>query len=103
MVLLTPTYFDAGWQPKGGDWSKWVGGGRLVSAALGKPQLISGWDVAKNKPKPLRHYLPAGSVFFFEGGQWQGHAFTQSPPNEPDRKEPDFGAVGFGQVALGTW
>lgn len=98
VVLLTPAYFSGGWEPASHDWSKWVGGGRLVSAALGKPQPISGWDVAHNRPKPLRHYLPAGSVFFFEGAQWQGQAFTDTPDNEPP-----FDAVGFGQVALGTW
>lgn len=98
VVLLTPAYFSGGWEPATHDWSKWVGSGRLVSAALGKPQLISGWDVANNRPKPLRHYLPAGSVFFFEGAQWQGQRFTETPDDEPP-----FDAVGFGQVALGNW
>lgn len=98
VVLLTPSYFSGGWEPARHDWSKWVGGGRLVSAALGKPQPISGWDVANNRPKPLRHYLPAGSVFFFEDAEWQGQSFTDTPDNEPP-----FDAVGFGQVALGTW
>jgi CRISPR-associated protein Cmr3 len=98
VVLLTPAYFSGGWQPAKGDWSSWAGGGQLVSAALGKPQRISGWDVANNRAKPLRHYLPAGSVFFFEGAEWQGQSFTETPTNEPD-----FGAIGFGQVAIGTW
>lgn len=98
VVLLTPAYFDEGWQPTKGDWSMWVGGGKLVSAAIGKPQHISGWDVAHNRPKPLRHYLPAGSVFYFENAEWTGEPFTQTPNNEPD-----FGAMGYGQVALGTW
>jgi CRISPR-associated protein Cmr3 len=98
VVLLTPAYFTGGWEPSNHDWSQWVGSGRLVSAALGKPQPISGWDVAHNRPKPLRHYIPAGSVFFFENATWAGESFTQTPDNEPD-----FGAMGYGQVALGTW
>ena len=38
VILLTPAYFSGGWQPVGGDWSPWVKNGKLVSAALGKPQ-----------------------------------------------------------------
>lgn len=103
VVLLTPAYFDDGWQPNsGGDWSQWVGGGTLVSAAIGKPQHISGWDVAHNRPKPLRHYLPVGSVFFFENADWQNRPFTQTPTDE-SQDETYFGAMGYGQVALGTW
>lgn len=98
VVLLTPAYFDGGWGPSNQDWSHWVDGGKLVSAALGKPQLISGWDMVKGEPKPLRHYLPAGSVFYFENANWKDQPFTQTPDNEPD-----FGAMGYGQVALGTW
>jgi len=97
VVLLTPAYFSDGYQPKT-DWAKWVGAGKLASVALGKPQPISGWDVVKRQPKPLRHYLPAGSVLFFESATWQDQPFTETPSGEPD-----FGAIGFGQVALGTW
>ncbi|NOG48210.1 MAG: hypothetical protein HND48_01260 [Chloroflexi bacterium] len=61
-------------------------------------KLISGWDVARNQPKPLRHYIPAGSVFFFEDAQWKGERFTETPDNEVS-----FSAIGFGQVALGSW
>lgn len=98
IVLLTPAYFTQGWMPAGEDWSHWVGSGRLVSIAVGKPHLISGWDMAKNEPKPLRHYIPAGSVFFFENAEVSGKPFTETPPDSLDH-----GAMGFGTFAAGTW
>lgn len=98
VILLTPAYFSGGVFPRERDWSPWVGGGRLVSYVVGRPQLISGWDVARNQPKPLRHYIPAGSVFFFEDAQWKGERFAETPDNEVS-----FSAIGFGQVALGSW
>lgn len=98
IVLLTPAYFSGGWQPESGDWRTWVGDGRLVSVAIGKSQAISGWDIANHRPKPLRHYVPAGSVFFFEDAELTGVAFTETPPDSPDH-----GAMGFGAFAAGTW
>ncbi len=99
IVLLTPAWFSGGWQPAGGDWSPWLGAGaRLVSLALGKPLALSGWDLARRRPKPLRHFVPAGSVFFFEDAQLTGSSFTESPAGEPD-----YGAMGYGAYAAGSW
>jgi CRISPR-associated protein Cmr3 len=98
IILLTPAYFSGGWQPQGGDWSAWVGGGELVSLVLGKPHPISGWDVANNQPKPLRNYVPAGSVFFFKGANVTGTPFTETPEGSEDQ-----GVMGFGTFAVGVW
>jgi CRISPR-associated protein Cmr3 len=99
VVLLTPTYFKNGWGPENNDWSRWVGAaGKLVSMAIGKPKLISGWDVAKREPKPLYHFVPAGSVYLFENATWQEKAFTETPDGELD-----YSAMGFGGCALGQW
>lgn len=99
IVLLTPAWFRGGWQPASGDWSPWLGASaRLVSLALGKPLALSGWDLARGWPKPLRHFVPAGSVFFFEGAQPTGLPFTESPLGEPD-----YGAMGYGAYAAGAW
>ncbi len=98
IVLLTPAYFREGYRPENGDWSPWVGEGKLVSAVVGKPLAISGWDVAHNRPKPLRHFVPAGSVYYFEGGHVSDNPFTETPPDTAD-----FAAMGFGCIAIGTW
>lgn len=101
VVLLTPAYFSGGWQPEDGNWSPWVGaGGRLVSLAIGKPQIISGWNLAaangKGAPRPIRHFVPAGSVFCFENATWQGRPFSEDD-------DAALGAMGFGAAALGVW
>lgn len=99
VILLTPAYFSGGWQPTTGDWSPWMGAtAKLISMVLGKPQPISGWDIAKRAPKVLYNYLPAGSVFFFEDATPSGKAFTETPPNELEHS-----ALGFGETAIGTW
>jgi CRISPR-associated protein Cmr3 len=97
VILLTPAYFSDGWQPQNGDWSPFVGAGKLVSVALGKAQAISGWDIANNRPKPLRHFVPAGSVFYFENAEWQNNAFSESANGSP------YHQMGFGTVATSSW
>lgn len=98
VVLLTPTYFDGGWQPADGDWSAWLGkDAKLVSAAIGKPYAISGWDIAKREPKPLRHFVPACSVYYFSDAEWQGKPFSHNITDMP------FAQMGFGTVATGLW
>lgn len=98
VVLLTPAYFSGGYQPQDSDWTPWVGEGKLVSAVVGKPLAISGWDMAHNRPKPLRHFVPSGSVYYFEGGRMTDRPFTQTPKGVAD-----FGAMGFGSIAIGIW
>ncbi len=90
-VLLTPGRFDTG-QPL-------VEDVELLSACIGKPLLIGGWDSLKHQPLPLEPFVPAGSVWFFEAaadrlpgvlelhGRWIGQHT----------------AHGFGQIAIGVW
>ena len=79
-----------------------LGGTRVVSACLGRPQRIGGWDSLAHAPLPLRCVLPSGSVLFCE-------------MPEPERCRDIVGlnaglirlgakqAWGFGLAALGSW
>jgi CRISPR-associated protein Cmr3 len=98
IVLLTPAWFDGGWGPASGDWSPWVGSGELVSFVAGRPTLLSGWNLAAGKPRPLRAFVPAGSVYTFRNAALTSRHFTQSPTGEAD-----FEAIGFGVFAAGNW
>lgn len=69
MVLATPAIFKNGWKPG------WLNEGnppikdvklKLKSAIIDRWQPISGWDLEKKCPKPVRRMVPAGSVYFFE-------------------------------------
>ncbi len=69
--LATPAIFKNGWLPEWVSERDYVGefGGirlKLLACALGKPVGIGGWDMAENKPKPLRKAVPGGSVYYFE-------------------------------------
>lgn len=107
IVLLTPAYFSDGWHPANNDWSPWVGSdARLVSMALGRPTLISGWDTVRGQPKPLHHYIPVGSVFYFENAQVPTNPppFTEPiPDSDFENGEVNAGRLGFGGFAVGIW
>ncbi len=99
IVLLTPAWFSQGWQPRNRDWTPWLGpNAQLVSVALGKPIAISGWDIATGRPKPLYHYLPAGSVWYFKDAEPGSRAFTEIPPDRPDMTN-----NGYGAFATASW
>ncbi len=108
VVLLTPAWFSGGWQPEGGDWSKFFSGQtpRLVAAAIHRAQPIGGAFVddhrrQSNFQKVMRRFVPAGSVYLFESNgptTYDGVPFTETPPGEGA-----FGQIGFGCVAIGEW
>jgi len=69
LYFATPAILENGWLPKDIDILFWKKDGlklKLLSAALGKPIMVGGWDMAKNKPKPMRKAVPAGSVYYLE-------------------------------------
>ncbi len=74
--------------------------GNLVSACLGKPLMIGGWDFKKCRPIAMRQAIPAGSVWFM------------GVENQEQRAEAlnwHLGKIGlatewgFGQIMIGSW
>jgi CRISPR-associated protein Cmr3 len=68
LVLAAPAVFEGGWRPDflhGPGFSGRLAGVpvKLVSAVVGKPVPVSGWDYANDRPKRLRWAVPAGSVY----------------------------------------
>jgi CRISPR-associated protein Cmr3 len=106
LVFLSPTYFGRKWHLPGfvnpgsngadcreGD----IAGAkmRLVSACIDKPYKIGGWDVKAGKSKPIRSFIPAGSVYYLEAIE------DKVIPSEG--KLGDMTKTGFGHYALGRW
>jgi hypothetical protein len=58
LYLLSPAPFAGGWKPA------LPGEYELIGGAVGKPIMISGWDVKGKRPRTSRKYAPAGSVYF---------------------------------------
>ena len=71
IVLTTPAIFKNGWLPDWIDEDNLKGEYRklklkLLTAAIGKPIHIGGFDIKEKKPKPMYKAIPAGSVYYFE-------------------------------------
>lgn len=110
LVFLQPALFGGGWLPDGFEREETEDGVRwrgelagiecdLISALLGKPRRIGGWDMKNRRPHPLKPHVPAGSVYFFE---------TEAAGNSvvaalDDAKVGDHTNMGFGQVLTGGW
>jgi len=109
MVLATPAIFEQGWKP---GWLDKFGQQhlprglskvklKLISAALGRREAVSGWNVRENKAKAVRWMVPAGSVYFFEVQEGNPSELLESwlrPVSdiEQDRKD------GFGLALWGV-
>lgn len=69
LVLLTPAIWEQGNKPAGLNEEKIL---RLpegleaeyLTSAIGRPILIGGWDLVRNRPKPRVHAVPAGSTLY---------------------------------------
>ncbi len=78
LILQTPAIFAQGWLPDGvteqADGSHHLQGpgfsARLACAALGRREVVSGWDLHQWTPKPAQAAAPAGSVYWFD--QFEG-------------------------------
>lgn len=71
LYLATPAIFQNGWLPSFIDPTTLKGtycgiNLQLVAAVVGKPLLVSGFDMNHRYPKPLRRAVPAGSVYYFQ-------------------------------------
>jgi CRISPR-associated protein Cmr3 len=86
LVLTSPGLFADGWRPRGLE---------PVAAAVPGHVAFSGWDLARNGPKPTRFAAAAGSVLFFDAPP------TVAGPSLCD--EADDRLAGWGTYLEGTW
>ncbi len=89
VVLLTPGCFTAPDLP----------GATIISACVGKPQFIGGWDSLKREPLPLEPFAPAGSVWFCTAAR----ADFDSIHGRHGSHLGSHAAHGFGQINIGLW
>lgn len=63
LYLSTPSIFKEGWKPN----LKALGiEAELITAVVGKPLNIGGFDMKKIEPKPMLKAVPAGSVYYYK-------------------------------------
>lgn len=70
VVLTTPGLFESGWCLPGVDAQqrvRWPGlSAKLVSAAVPRTEVVSGWDLALQQPKAAQRVTPTGSVYWLD-------------------------------------
>jgi len=71
LYLATPAIFNNGWLPEWIDKSNYEGkyNGirlKLIGCIIGKYNLIGGWNLANQKPKPMFKAVPSGSIYYFK-------------------------------------
>lgn len=88
IVLLAPGFFRRQWRPGT------IPEGALRAAAVTGPYAISGWDLARGGPRPVRFGVNAGSVYFCEGDEPGGNTLAENQ---------DDALAGFGFFVKGTW
>lgn len=111
MYFLTPAYFEAGWVPEikkvngkeESDWSKFFKGNvALAAAAINRYEVRGGFnwaarDTNASAHRPARRFVPAGSVYYFEGK-------PELQPGLIQQAVTDSGAeIGFGQTIIKEW
>ncbi|MFM8341005.1 MAG: type III-B CRISPR module-associated protein Cmr3 [Methylomonas sp.] len=114
LLLTTPGLFEQGWLLPGmteenGNyrWRTNDFSANLVTVSTPRAETISGWDIAKNQPKPALKAVSTGSVYWFD--QFEGevtalHKLVEkglfSIDANPDRKR---SAEGFNNIIIAAW
>lgn len=115
LLLQTPALFPRGWLPEGvseQDGSYRLQGdgfsARLACAALGRRDIVSGWDLYQWRPKPAQAAVPAGSVYWFD--EFTGDAGKLAAwiakglwPDHLDTLQQARRAEGYNRALLGAW
>lgn len=109
LILLTPAIFAGGalpgWNDGSGPWGSASIKIRVRAASVPQPEVVSGWDLEKGRPKPTRRLAVAGSVYFLEldgtadeRRRWCEETWLAAVSDDAqDRRD------GFGLAVLGTW
>lgn len=115
VFLLTPAYFKEGYRPTWLLEPKHGVQPKLEAIAIQRPQVVSGWDFEKRKPKPTRRLAPAGTVLFLtlEGTPdaietWIDSIWMSCISDDEENKEnsdnpEQYRNDGFGLAVVGTW
>jgi CRISPR-associated protein Cmr3 len=74
---------------------------QIEAAVIGKAYREGGWDMQRHQPRPVKSYVPAGSVWFCrlaEKTDWQTLHRALHEQNIGEEQE-----LGRGQILLGQW
>ena len=109
LYLLTPLYgspcldFERDKNSNPTVWQGTLNGVALTlhGAITGKVQRVGGWDMAANKPRPVKSLIPAGSVFFCSVDN--DADVTAAIDALHNKHIGEFTEYGYGHLAVGVW
>jgi CRISPR-associated protein Cmr3 len=111
IVLLQHADFGGNWYPpdfiqeeQDGQVS-WVGeidgiSMNMISACVGKPVYIGGWDISKRKPRTSEPHVPAGSTFYMKIDPADSTKAVNAIHDQHIGLKTN---LGFGHAAVGVW
>lgn len=113
IILQSPGLFTQGWLPNGitqdGNSYRFdLHGvrGKLVSAAVPRAEVISGWDLALWQPKPAQRVAPTGSVYWLDEVQATAETLRKLAAQglwSESCEDVTRRAEGFNRLWLGAW
>ncbi|MES4793086.1 MAG: hypothetical protein C4321_08990, partial [Chloroflexota bacterium] len=110
LVLLTPGVFAQGWLPDCVEGEQLRANsknfGALLSAVVGKPVSVGGWDRVSGLPKRMYRGVPAGAVYLFRAepgvtGQEILKAFHGKPLHTKVPQGAFYQDLGYGWAVVG--
>ena len=115
LLLQTPALFLQGWLPEcvseqNGSYRLRGDGfsARLACAALGRRDIVSGWDLYQWMPKPAQAAVPAGSIYWFD--EFSGDAGKLATwvanglwPDDLTKLQLTRRVEGYNRALLGAW
>jgi len=109
LVFTQPALMPVdGWLPEGfalsAEKDRWAGQLKacevaIISACIGKPVKLGGWDLKARSSKTHQAYIPAGSVYFCEAQAKDREAILQLHDTKLGKNR----EYGFGHVLVGRW
>jgi len=107
LLLTSPGIFPEGWQLPGLDeqqrWHFHGASAHLVCAAVPRLETVSGWDVARQQPKPALRVAPAGSVYWLDDFQGDAAALDALQRDGLPLSDAARRAEGFNACLLAHW
>lgn len=102
LLMATPAYFGEKNDPEK---ALSAMGAEVIAIINDRFQTVSGWDYQTKKPKPTKHLVPAGSVFFLKLSDdlQKRNQFIDQVWGKNIGDDPQMCSDGYGLSLLGTW
>jgi len=105
--LVSPGAFEGGWRlpgcQNGRTWCVGTLKAEIVAASVARYEVVSGWDVARNRPKPATRVVPAGAVYWLERKEGDLGELRRVLEHGLGAVDRDREIEGFGAAWLGEW